>query len=63
MRAALERMARARAAARREAIAAALAAQGVEARVEGDAVRMNGRGLAARWMRDLALREAGRSGR
>lgn len=63
MRAALERLVEARAAARRAAIAAALGAQGVMASVEGEAVRMSGRGLLARWWRDLALREAGRDGR
>lgn len=49
-----------RAQARRDAIAAALARAGIEARQEGEAVRLRGRGLRARWMRDLALREAGR---
>ena len=49
-----------RAQARREGIAAALAEAGVEARIEGAAVRISGRGLRARWMRDLALRDAGR---
>jgi hypothetical protein len=49
-----------RAQARREGIAAALARVGVEASVEGEAVRISGRGLRARWMRDLGLREAGR---
>ncbi|AJR26548.1 hypothetical protein TZ53_21070 [Sphingobium sp. YBL2] len=44
--------------ARRRGIAAALAATGVEAQVEGEAVRLSGRGLKARWMGDLALREA-----
>ncbi|WP_174522205.1 hypothetical protein [Sphingobium amiense] len=49
-----------RAQARREGIAAALTNAGVEAHVEGEAVRIGGRGLRARWMRNLALREAGR---
>ncbi|HUD93427.1 hypothetical protein [Sphingobium sp.] len=59
MRAAFVRMAEARAARRRERIAAALAEEGVVAVVEGEAVRASGRGLAGRWWRDLALREAG----
>lgn len=54
--------AEARAEQRRQTIAAALAAAGVDdVRVEGDAVRLSGRGLMARWMSDLTLREAGRS--
>ncbi|WP_179045081.1 hypothetical protein [Sphingobium lactosutens] len=60
MKAALARMVEARAAWRRERIAVALAAEGVEAVVEGEDVRASGRGLAGRWWRDLALREAGR---
>ena len=47
--------------ARRRGIAAALAATGVEAQVEGEAVRFSGCGLRARWMSDLALRDAGRN--
>jgi hypothetical protein len=56
----LERVLEARAARRREAIAAALREEGVAARVEGEAVVLSGRGLRARWARELALREAGR---
>ncbi|MDO7834933.1 hypothetical protein Q4610_07715 [Sphingobium sp. HBC34] len=63
MRAALRRLVEARAATRRAAIAAALAERGVMASVEGEAVRASGRGLVARWWRDLALREAGRDRR
>ncbi|WP_218036408.1 hypothetical protein [Sphingobium sp. EM0848] len=48
-----------RVAARRRAIAAAVSAAGVEARVEGEDVRLSGRGLMRRWMGDLLLREAG----
>ncbi|MFB0872554.1 MULTISPECIES: hypothetical protein [unclassified Sphingobium] len=60
MRAALARMAEARAARWRDRIVAALADAGVEAGIEGEAVRASGRGLLARRARDLALREAGR---
>jgi len=60
MKAALERALEARAARRREGIAAALRDEGVAARVEGEAVVLSGRGLRARWARDLTLREAGR---
>ncbi|MFD1107487.1 hypothetical protein [Sphingobium olei] len=49
-----------RAARRRAEIAEALRAEGIEATVEGEAVRARAAGLIARWMRDLALREAGR---
>lgn len=62
MRAALERMVEARAARRRERIVAAMADLGIEARVEGDAVRAQGVGLTARWQSDLMLRDAGRDG-
>lgn len=62
MRAMLERMVEARGARRRERMVAALAAAGVEARIEGEVVRLSGRGLVGRWRRDLALREAGRGG-
>lgn len=62
MRAALERIVEARAARRRERIAAAMAELGIEARVEGDAVRAQGVGLAVRWQNDLTLRDAGRDG-
>lgn len=45
---------------RRRAIVEAAAAAGVEeARVEGETVRLSGRGLMRRWMGDLTLREAG----
>lgn len=60
MRAALARIAEARAARLRDRVLAALADEGVEAVIEGEAVRVSGRGLLARWARDLALREAGR---
>lgn len=46
---------------RRAEIARALADMG-DVVVEGEAVQVSGRGLRARWMRDLALREAGRGG-
>lgn len=63
MRAALEGMLARRVAQRRAAVVAAFADLGVEAVVEGDAVRASGRGIMARWWRDLALREAGRGRR
>lgn len=63
MRAALEAMLARRVARRRAAVVAAFAELGVEAVVEGDAVRASGRGIMARWWRDLALREAGRGRR
>ena len=63
MRAALEAMLARRVARRRMAVVAAFAQLGVEAVVEGDAVRASGRGIMARWWRDLALREAGRGRR
>jgi hypothetical protein len=56
----MEALVEARAAARRARIAAALTGDGVTAVVEGEAVLASGRGLQARWWRDLALREAGR---
>lgn len=62
MRAALERMVEARAARRRERIAAAMVELGIEARGEGDDVRAQGVGLAGRWQNDLLLRDAGRDG-
>lgn len=62
MRAALARMVEQRAARRRAAVAAGLEEVGVAVAIEGDAVRVSGRGLVARWWRDLALREAGRGG-
>ena len=62
--AALARRVEARAARRRWEVADAMLAAGVEeARVEGDRVRLSGRGLLRRWLNDLALREAGRGGR
>ena len=62
--AALARLVAARAARRRWEVAEAMLAAGVEeARVEGDAVLLSGRGLLRRWLSDLALREAGRGGR
>lgn len=57
------RIAEARAGSRREEVAAAMRASGIEARVEGEAVRLTGWGLLRRWLSDLALREAGRAGR
>lgn len=60
MRAMLARLAEARAALLRGRVVAALADEGVEAVIEGEAVRASGRGLLTRWTRDLALREAGR---
>lgn len=62
MRARLERRVAARAAAARARIAAAMAAEGITARVEGETVLLSAPGLRARWWRDLALREAGRGG-
>ena len=62
--AALARLVEARAARRRREIAEAMLAAGVEdARVEGEAVLLSGRGLLRRWLSDLALREAGGGGR
>ena len=60
MRAALARRVEARAATVRARIAAAVRAEGVAARVEGETVELSAPGLRARWWRDLALREAGR---
>lgn len=60
MKVRLKALVEARLEARRQGIAAALAASAIEARVEGEAVRLSGRGLKDRWMGDLALREAGR---
>ncbi|WP_240334272.1 hypothetical protein [Sphingobium estronivorans] len=60
MRARLRGLVEERVAARRREIAAAISAMGVEARVEGEDVRLSGRGLMRRWMGDLGLREAGR---
>ena len=52
-----------RAARRRQAIAEeADALGGVRARVEGDAVVIEGRGLLDRWIRDANLRNIGRAG-
>ncbi len=54
-------IARARGARRRQAVAEAMLDAGVEAvRVDGEAVRLSGRGLMRRWMSDLSMREAGR---
>ena len=62
--AALARRVEERVALRRREVAEAMLAAGVEeARVEGDAVLLSGRGLLRRWLSDLALREAGRGGR
>ncbi|WP_243855731.1 hypothetical protein [Sphingobium vermicomposti] len=55
------RMVEARAERRRRAVASAAISAGVEdAWVEGESVRLTGRGLVRRWMSDLGLREAGR---
>lgn len=62
MRAAVMRLAQRRMVVRRERIAAALQATGVEAVVVGEDVRATGRGIVARWWRDLTLRDAGRGG-
>ncbi|KFG89427.1 hypothetical protein BV98_002811 [Sphingobium herbicidovorans NBRC 16415] len=56
----LARLVEARAARRRREVADAMLAAGVEAQVEGEAVRLSGRGLLRRWADDLAVREAGR---
>lgn len=45
---------------RREAVARAAEDLGISARVEGDLVVMEGRGLLARWLRDARLRNIGR---
>ncbi|HEX7875152.1 MAG TPA: hypothetical protein VF489_01055 [Sphingobium sp.] len=51
----------ARAEERRAAVAQAMLDAGVEeARVEGEVVRLSGRGLLRRWLADIGLREAGR---
>lgn len=64
MRTALARRLEARAAQLRDEIARALVAQGMaDVVIEGDGVRLSGRGLMRRWINDLALREAGRGGR
>jgi hypothetical protein len=53
----------ARAARRRSAIAAeADAFPGVSARIEGDEVVLEGRGLLDRWLRDASVRSIGRAG-
>ncbi len=52
-------LARMRAERRRAAVAEALGDLG-DVVIEGDAVRVSGRGLLRRWMGDLAVREAGR---
>ncbi|WP_460987638.1 hypothetical protein [Sphingobium sp. TomTYG75] len=62
--AALARLVEARAARRRGQVAEAMLAAGVEdARVEGEAVLLSGRGLLRRWLGDLDLRERVRGGR
>ncbi|MGC4251605.1 MAG: hypothetical protein QM605_09135 [Sphingobium sp.] len=53
-------LAEARAARVRVAVVEATGRAGVASSVDGESVRMSGRGLLARWMGDLALREAGR---
>ncbi|WP_096362181.1 hypothetical protein [Sphingobium cloacae] len=61
LRARMAALAEARAAKLRAAVVEAMGAAGVaSARVDGDSVRASGRGLLARWIDDLALREAGR---
>ena len=60
----LARMVELRAARRRGQVAEAMLAAGVEdARVEGEAVLLSGRGLMRRWLGDLDLRERVRGGR
>lgn len=63
MAAKLARLAEQRAEGRRRAVAEAMLAAGVEeARIEGEAVRLSGRGLLRRWLSDLDLRERARGG-
>lgn len=52
----------ARAAARRQGITRAVAADfpGLTARIEGEAVVIEGRGLLDRWLREATLRDIGR---
>ncbi len=45
---------------RRARIADAARGVGVDAEVEGEAVRLSGRGLMRRWMTDARLRDLGR---
>ena len=60
----LARMLEARAARRQLAIVEAMLAAGVdEAQVEGETVRLSGRGLLRRWLGDLDLRERARGWR
>lgn len=62
--AALARLVEARAARRRGQVAEAMLAAGVaDARVEGDAVLLSGRGLMRRWLGELDLRDRVRGGR
>lgn len=59
----LARMVELRAARRRGQVAEAMLAAGVEdARVEGEAVLLSGRGMLRRWLGDLDLRERVRGG-
>ncbi|WP_340265319.1 hypothetical protein [Sphingobium mellinum] len=59
----LARLAEQRAERRRRAVVEAMLAAGVEeARIEGEAVRLSGRGLLRRWLSDLDLRERARGG-
>ena len=59
-----ERIATRAAEERRHAIArAAEQVPGVNAAVDGEAVVLSGRGLAQRWLGDMALREIGSAGR
>lgn len=61
MGARLARLMEQRAERRRRAVAEAMLAAGVEeARIEGEAVRLSGRGLLRRWLSDLELRERAR---
>lgn len=52
--------AQARAQGRRDAIVRAAEDIGIDARVEGDTVVLEGRGLIVRWLRDARLRDIGR---
>ena len=62
--AALARLVEERARRRRREVAEAMLAAGVEdARIEGDAVLLSGRGLMRRWLGALDLRDRVRGGR
>lgn len=62
--AALARLLEARVGRRRQEVAEAMLAAGVEeARIEREAVLLSGRGLLRRWLTDLDLRDRARGGR